>query len=63
MALSALALAALAAAGFALATDAPALPACASEDSLSCHWDASKQGNGLGRSFDADALGNVSYTD
>jgi hypothetical protein len=36
------------------------LPACATEDSVSCHWDASR-GNGLGRSFDADAFGNVRF--
>jgi len=27
------------------------LPPCAQEDSLNCYWDASKRGNGLGKSF------------
>lgn len=26
----------------------PPLPACATEDSTNCFWDASEQGNGLG---------------
>ena len=43
-------------------TDAPSLPACPTEDSTACHWDARTQGNGLGRSFDVDASGNVTYT-
>ncbi|WNT44312.1 membrane protein [Microbacterium phage CandC] len=29
----------------------PALPACATEDSDNCWWDATKQGNGAGLSF------------
>lgn len=27
------------------------LPACVTEDSDNCHWDATTQGNGTGRSF------------
>lgn len=34
---------------------------CATEDSLSCYWDASTTGNGLGRSFLVDDAGNVTY--
>lgn len=30
---------------------APALPACATEDSTNCKWDADTQGNGIGQSF------------
>lgn len=39
-----------------------ALPPCPTEDSVACHWDAAHQGNGLGRSFDVDAEGHVTYT-
>lgn len=39
------------------------LPACATEDAVSCHWDAATQGNGQGRSFDAHADGTITYTD
>lgn len=34
---------------------------CATEDSVSCYWDATKHGNGQGRSFVTDAEGNVTY--
>ncbi len=27
------------------------VPVCATEDSDNCHWDATTQGNGTGRSF------------
>jgi len=37
-----------------LATAPPTLRACTTEDDPGpCHWDAQKQGNGLGTSFDA----------
>ena len=35
------------------------IPACPTEDSLNCYWDASTQGNHLGRSF--WALGTETY--
>jgi hypothetical protein len=39
---------------------APALlPACATEDSAACYWDASTHGNGLGRSFWTDHAGTL----
>lgn len=37
---------------------ASTLPPCATEDSVSCVWDASQRGNGQGRSFWTDADGN-----
>lgn len=43
-------------------TPAP-LPACQTEDSVNCHWDAKTQGNGRGRSFTVDANGTVTYDD
>lgn len=36
------------------------LPPCPYEDSSNCIWDASKQGNGQGRSF-VDIAGHVFY--
>lgn len=37
-------------------------PACATEDSAGpCYWDATKSGNGLGRSFTVEADGSVTY--
>lgn len=39
----------------------PTLPPCATEDSVSCHWDATVQGNGIGRSFTTDADGMPTY--
>jgi len=36
-------------------------PACQTEDSNGCFWDAEKSGNGLGVSFYADEDGNVYY--
>jgi hypothetical protein len=48
------------------ACDAPTqrrgLPACVTEDSVNCHWDAKKQGNGMGRSFTAGPDGTITYT-
>ena len=38
------------------------LPACATEDSANCYWDASTQGNGLGTSF-VDVLGTAYPTE
>lgn len=38
------------------------LPPCPTEDSVSCHWQATTDGNGRGQSFDVDAHGNVTYT-
>ena len=38
------------------------LPACQTEDSINCHWDAKKQGNGMGRSFNAGPDGTITYT-
>lgn len=38
------------------------LPACPTEDSVGCRWDASTQGNGMGRSFIAYADGTLEYT-
>ena len=35
------------------------LPPCEHEDSVSCHWDATGQGNGEGASFRADTDGTV----
>lgn len=32
-------------------SDGVGLPACATEDSDNCYWDAEEQGNGQGRSF------------
>jgi hypothetical protein len=40
---------------------ATSLPACPTEDSNGCAWDASQHGNGIGRSFVADDQGNVTY--
>jgi len=45
----------------ALAACGERLPACPTEDSVSCHWDAATQGNGVGRSFDVDSEGTVTY--
>lgn len=43
------------------------LPPCANEDgsggSLPCHWDASKQGNGIGRSFAIWGDESITYDD
>jgi hypothetical protein len=40
------------------------LPACATEDSAGpCRWDASRQGNGQGRSFWVDQDQQVHYLD
>lgn len=36
-------------------------PACATEDSNGCFWDADSQGNGIGNSFYTDAAGNTYY--
>lgn len=36
-------------------------PACVSEDSVGCYWDASTRGNGLGRSFWVSVDGVVTY--
>ncbi len=42
---------------FGLITAYPTLlPPCPTEDSQNCHWDATSQGNGQGRSF-VDVLG------
>ncbi|AVR56880.1 hypothetical protein PBI_TRISCUIT_5 [Microbacterium phage Triscuit] len=38
------------------------LPPCATEDSDNCYWDASRQGNGEGRSFSIED-GVVTYWD
>lgn len=38
-----------------------ALPACQTEDSINCVWNAESQGNGYGRSFVAHADGTVEY--
>lgn len=38
----------------------PPLPACATEDSDNCYWDATTQGNGTGLSFTV-VDGIVSY--
>lgn len=36
---------------------APSLPACVTESSTNCYWDATTSGNGLGRSFvDIDGI-------
>lgn len=35
------------------------LPPCATEDSVSCFWDAANRGNGIGQSFWTDANGTV----
>lgn len=43
-----------------LAVLASFLPACDSEDSTSCYWDATAHGNGVGVSF-IDLGGNVYY--
>lgn len=39
----------------------PTTPACATEDSTGCYWDAATQGNGQGESFYTDAEGNTYY--
>lgn len=36
-------------------------PACATEDSTGCFWDADSQGNGTGESFYTDDEGNTYY--
>jgi hypothetical protein len=36
---------------FTIATDEPTIPACATEDSTNCYWDATEHGNGSGQSF------------
>jgi hypothetical protein len=51
---------ALIAVAFGVAEPQP-LPPCPTEDSVSCRWDASQRGNGLGRSFTVDAKGKVTY--
>lgn len=38
------------------------LPACPTEDSVSCYWDAKVRGNGLGNSFWTEADGTVHLT-
>jgi len=38
------------------------LPACATEDSTNCYWDATQQGNGYGNSF-VDIDGTIHYLD
>lgn len=45
----------------ALAVQHDSQPACATEDSNGCCWNAAKQGNGLGRSYCADAQGVLTY--
>jgi len=40
----------------------PLVP-CATEDSVSCVWDAAAQGNGRGRSYVTDADGRQTFTD
>jgi hypothetical protein len=40
----------------------PTLPPCPTEDSVSCFWDASARGNGVGRSFTVDANGVQTFT-
>ena len=42
-------------------TIAPDLKPCQSETSNNCYWDASRQGNGRGRSFIVDRDGHVTY--
>ncbi|USH44460.1 membrane protein [Microbacterium phage Cassita] len=37
-----------------------ALPACSTEDSTNCYWDATTHGNGLGQSF-LDINGTAYY--
>ena len=37
------------------------LPACATEDSTGCYWDAQLHGNGKGHSFRIDEQGRVTY--
>lgn len=39
----------------------PRTPACATEDSTGCYWDATTRGNGQGESFYTDAEGNTYY--
>lgn len=50
---------------FMLATDKDfhSMKPCQYEDSTSCFWDATNQGNGHGRSFYSDANGNVTYVE
>lgn len=43
-------------------TPSDVLPACATEDSSNCYWDASTRGNREGRSF-IDIGGVIYYTD
>lgn len=44
----------------AIVLSAPApLPPCATEDSVSCHWDGSTQGNGKGMTFDVRPDGTL----
>lgn len=43
-------------------SDGVGLPACATEDSDNCYWDAEEQGNGQGRSFSV-VDGVVTYED
>jgi hypothetical protein len=43
-------------------SDGVGLPACVSEDSDNCYWDAQEQGNGEGRSFSV-VDGVVTYED
>lgn len=50
--------------GLNIASEEPqsTLPACATEDSDNCRWDADTQGNGIGRSF-VVVNGVVTYED
>lgn len=38
-------------------------PSCATEDSVSCYWDAGRRGNHRGYSFWTDAAGDPHYLD
>jgi len=64
-ALVSVALASLALVGCASPTAAPShsITACAEEDSTNCFWDASKRGNGEGRSFFVNVDGKRYYVD
>jgi hypothetical protein len=39
----------------------PGYPACATEDSISCYYDATKRGDGKGRSFYTDADNKIHF--
>lgn len=56
-----LAAAMLAAVAIATPNNVAPLPACPTEDSIGCYWDASTRGNGIGRSFIADQSGAIHY--